>query len=287
MPGGETTNIEVVTSLNYYDDPGDGSPPEPVYVEKSTVTNKRTMIPTQVTVSDITGREDQFTLDKTGFQLFRHEDKSPCRLDGYRDEERIKTEYFAEMEQMMKEATGASRVFIFDHKTRHGPSNWHNLGAGNQAKRGPIFRAHVDQSYAGAESLLRWLLPDEADDLLRRRRWQIVNAWRPIKTVHKDPLAVADATSVSDDDLVAARIIYPDHQRESWTVKPGRGHRWYFKYEQRPDEVLLIKCFDSWVEDGSGRPVARRAPHSAFQDPRYVQEDHRESIEIRTMLFYD
>ena len=70
--------------------------------------------------------------------------------------------------------TGASRVFIFDHKTRHGPTNWHSLGPGNQAKRGPILRAHVDQSYAGAESLLRWLLPDEADKLLEKR-WQIIN----------------------------------------------------------------------------------------------------------------
>lgn len=71
-------------------------------------------------------------------------------------------------------STGASRVVIFDHKTRHGPTNWHSLGAGNQSVRGPILRAHVDQSYAGAEFMVRWLLPDEAEDLLKRR-WQIIN----------------------------------------------------------------------------------------------------------------
>lgn len=79
------------------------------------------------------------------------------------------------------------------------------------------------------------------------------------------------------------RIIYSDHERESWTVKPSAAHRWYFKYAQRPDEVLLIKCFDS-VEGGR---VARRAPHTAFQDPRHVGDAFRESIEIRTMVFYD
>lgn len=79
-----------------------------------------------------------------------------------------------------------------------------------------------------------------------------------------------------------ARIIYPDHERESWTVKRSAGHEWYFKYAQQPDEVLLIKCFDS-VADGK---VARRAPHSAFQDPRHVEDALRESIEIRTMVFY-
>ena len=75
---------------------------------------------------------------------------------------------------LTSQRTGASRVLIFDHKTRHGPTNWHSLGPGNQAIRGPILRAHVDQSYRGAEFDLRWYLPDEADVLLGRR-WQIIN----------------------------------------------------------------------------------------------------------------
>lgn len=78
-----------------------------------------------------------------------------------------------------------------------------------------------------------------------------------------------------------ARIIYEDHERESWTVKPSPGHRWYFKYGQRPDEVLFIKCYDSRLG------VARRAPHSAFQNPQHVDDAWRQSIEIRTMVFYD
>lgn len=32
VPGGGHDLGRVLTSLNYYDDPGDGSPPEPVYV---------------------------------------------------------------------------------------------------------------------------------------------------------------------------------------------------------------------------------------------------------------
>jgi hypothetical protein len=108
-----------------------------------------------------------------------------------------------------------------------------------------------------------------------------LKAWRPIKTVYKDPLAVADARTIAEQDLVPGRIIYADHERESWTVKASAAHRWYFKYAQQPDEVLLIKCYDSL--DG----IARRAPHSAFQDARHVDEPWRESIEIRTMVFYD
>jgi hypothetical protein len=107
-----------------------------------------------------------------------------------------------------------------------------------------------------------------------------IQAWRPIKTIYKDPLGVADARSVAEEDLVAARTVYPNHQRETWTVKPNEGHRWFFKYAQRPDEVMLIKCFDTDTE------VARRVPHSAFQDPSHTEDNWRESIEIRAMLFY-
>ena len=70
--------------------------------------------------------------------------------------------------------TGASRVFFFDHRTRYGPSDWHSLGKGNVNSRGPLMRAHVDQSYDGAELLLRRLFPDEADELVKRR-YQIIN----------------------------------------------------------------------------------------------------------------
>lgn len=107
-------------------------------------------------------------------------------------------------------------------------------------------------------------------------------AWRPIKTIYKDPLCVADARSVAEADLVAARTVYRDHERETWTVRPAEAHRWFFKRAQRPDEVLLIKCFDT-VEAG----VARRVPHTAFYDPEHADGEWRESIEIRTMLFFD
>lgn len=84
-----------------------------------------------------------------------------------------------------------------------------------------------------------------------------------------------------DGDLVPAAILYPGFRSETWTVRPSAGHRWHFKHQQRPDEVLLIKCFDSRTD------VARRALHSAFEDPDEVDGEFRESIETRALLFYD
>jgi hypothetical protein len=107
--------------------------------------------------------------------------------------------------------------------------------------------------------------------------------WRPIKTIRKDPLAVADAKSVDEDDLVAASIVYARSGRrmESWTVKANPKHRWYFKHGMRPDEVVLIKCFDS-----DETAAARRVPHCAVEDPDETDADCRESVEVRCMLFY-
>ncbi|KAK8079598.1 hypothetical protein PG997_007416 [Apiospora hydei] len=276
---------DVATILNYYREPDDGSAPTPVVVSPGKVTNVRPAVEVPVMIQDISGRESSYTLESHGFQLYRHESSEKHFLN----EDTIRTGYFAETEQMLKDLTGASLVRIFDHKVRRGPSHWHQLGENNTLSRGPLHRVHVDQSYHGAELVLQRHFPDEADGL-KAKRWQIVNVWRPIKTVHQNPLAVVDARSVSDNDLVAADVHYVSsgHRAETWAVKPSSSHRWYYKYAQRPDEVTLIKCFDS---DSANE--ARRTPHSAFEDPAFVDDDTddanksgRESIEVRALVLY-
>lgn len=72
---------------------------------------------------------------------------------------------------------------------------------------------------------------------------------------------------------------------ETWTIlppSPHHPHRWYYKHGQRPDEVLLIKCFDSCET-----AAARRVPHTAFEDAEAVDGEDRESIETRALVFYD
>jgi hypothetical protein len=89
---------------------------------------------------------------------------------------------------------------------------------------------------------------------------------------------------VPDSDLVAASILYPKGDRdETWTMLPNDAHRWYYKHAQGPDEALLIKCFDSATAPG----LARRVPHSAFEDPDMNYRASRESIEARALVFYN
>ena len=174
--------------------------------------------------------------------------------------------------------TGANEIFIFDHTIRRASKDNRN---GGKDLRGPVQRVHIDQSYGASPNRVRHHLPDQAEKLLRGR-YQIINVWRPIKTILKNPLAVADAHTVPDADLVPSKLIYPDRVGETYAVRPGQ-HRWYYRSGQTPDLVTLIKCFDSKTD---GR--ARRVPHSAFVDPEFERDDisPRESIEIRALVFH-
>lgn len=67
--------------------------------------------------------------------------------------------------------TGASRVFIFDHTIRRNPTDDR---AEKSALRGPVRRVHIDQSYSASEDRVRFHLPDEAEELLKKR-FQIIN----------------------------------------------------------------------------------------------------------------
>jgi hypothetical protein len=97
---------------------------------------------------------------------------------------------------------------------------------------------HIDQSYTASEQRVFHHLPDEAEGLLKKR-FQIINVWRPIKTIYKDPLGMADAHSVPDSDLLGTALIYPDRRGETYSVLPNPKHQWYYKYGQRPDEVCV------------------------------------------------
>ncbi|KAI9720783.1 MAG: hypothetical protein M1812_002622 [Candelaria pacifica] len=269
-------NVEA--EFNYYLDPGDGSLPSPNYVDKPDSYNEKPVDTRRVLVHDIRGSEDEYTLDKTGFQVHKHVSKEKDFLD----EDRIKAEYYPEVEQLLKDVTGASKIFIFDHTIRRpAPEDEGNKSA--NITRGPVQRVHIDQSFAAAPNRVTHHLPDEASHLLAGR-FQIINVWRPIKPIFKDPLGVADATTVSDaDDLIPVKLVYPHRTGETFTVKPGKEkpHAWYYMYGQRPDEVMLIKCFDSKTD---GR--AKGVPHSAFVNPETEDREPRESIEVRCLVFH-
>ncbi|KAF1937514.1 hypothetical protein EJ02DRAFT_385542 [Clathrospora elynae] len=244
-------------------------------LDDGTTTFERPFEVHPVTVRDVRGREKDFTLDGNGFQFYRN----TANEKDFLDDEKIKAGYYAEVEQLLKDATGASRIFIFDHTIRRQVPD--SAAKSDSKLRGPVQRVHIDQSYTASLSRVAHHLPAEAESLLRSRV-QIINVWRPIKTVQRDPLAVAEASSVNDEGLVVIPLIYPTRKGETYSVKYDAGHRWFYKSGLTPDEVLLIKCFDSKLD---GR--ARRVPHTAFHVPGAEDKEGRESIEVRALVFHE
>ncbi len=90
---------DVVADFNYYKDPGDGSPPAPSYVGKPE-TYERPAETRAMTVYDIRGEEDKYTLDTKGFQIYKHVSQETA----FEDEEEIKRIYYPEVEEILKSA---------------------------------------------------------------------------------------------------------------------------------------------------------------------------------------
>jgi ferredoxin len=90
---------DVNTILNFHLDNEDGSPPAPVYVNKPE-SYVRPLDAHNVTIKDVRGEEDKYTLDKNGFEFRRH---TSVEKD-FVDDEQIKAQYYPETEQLLKDA---------------------------------------------------------------------------------------------------------------------------------------------------------------------------------------
>ncbi len=230
----------------------------------------------RVPIHDLRGIEAEISLDREGFELLGQVSK----VRDFYDDAEVRAVYYPEAERFIAEATGANRVFVFDHTVRRRVQGASDRIAGQP--RQPATRVHVDHTAKSGPRRVRDLLPAEADQLLKSRV-QIINLWRPIRGPLRDaPLAVCDAGSVAPEDLIPSDLVYRDRVGETYAVNFNPEHRWFYVPEMQPDEVLLLKCFDSATD---GR--ARFMPHSAFEDPTAPADmAPRESIELRTLVFH-
>ena len=129
---------------------------------------------------------------------------------------------------------------------------------------------------------MRDILPDEAEALLARR-FAIMQVWRPIRhPVESFPLAICDARTVADDDLVISERRYPNRVGQTYAITYNPDHKWFWFPRMRREEAIVFKVFDS-LKDGRARWTA----HTAFDDPTSPPNARpRESIEIRTLAFF-
>lgn len=232
-----------------------------------------------VTISDMRPTADEISLDREGFELRRY----PTAVEDFYDDEIVERVYSRELEEMLKEATGADQVAIFDYTRR---SDTVDGAANPDGLRGPADRVHVDYTIASGPIRAADAFGAEEVDRVLKGCGRIVqiNVWRPITgPVERAPLALADAESIAADELVATDQVFPDRTGEIYLLTHAGHQRWYWAPRMERDEVLLIKGWDS-LHDGR----ARFTPHGAFrladQDPGAPP---RESIEARTYLIFE
>lgn len=264
----------------------------------------------QRSVENIRGNESKFNVDNAGFAVY----KSPAQEKAFTDDSKVRQGYYAEVEALLREKLpGVKKVVFFDHTIRRREK---------ASPRQPVQQVHVDQTPNAAAVRVRRHLPAEEAEELLKGRYQIINIWRPIANPASDfPLAVVDYRSTKPSDLVKVDLLYPKRESttngvhdnddrgkevlpdpssatsttgyevkgETFAVQPNDAHRFFYMKDMTPEEVMLIKCFDSFSEvNGGTKGIAGYTPHTAFVDPQTPADaPGRQSIEVRALVFYE
>ncbi|KAI1392050.1 GA4 desaturase [Hypoxylon trugodes] len=180
----------------------------------------------------------------------------------------------------------------------------------------PASKIHLDYSPNGARTHIRKFHPDTAkaaadiihheDELLAAGkslkesykdsggpRWALYSIWRPLKTVKRDPLAVIDYRTINEEDYIPVDIKTPclglgtneSHLAEGLVARYSESHKWCWIDRQTPEEVLILKFFDSDAEK-DGCTASGGTFHSSVELPRTENEEARESLEIRCLCIW-
>ena len=217
---------------------------------------------------------DRFALERNGFRFVHHD----TEVVDFFDEDEVRRVYYPNMEALVKAESGAARVAVFDHTLRTADDELRET----RKLREVVRRVHNDYTEWSGPQRVRTFLPHEADALLGRR-FAIIQVWRPIRRpVESWPLAIADAQTISPENLVVTERRYPDRIGQTYAITYNPAHLWYYFPRMRREEAIVFKVFDS-AKDGRARWTA----HTAFDDPTAPPDARpRESIEIRTLAFF-
>ncbi len=228
----------------------------------------------RVSIADMRPHAPDLALERNGFVLLR---ESSAVRDFY-DPGEVRSTYYAEIESLVKRLLGAEKVLVFGEVAR-------TDGAATGDGRKPAYGAHVDYGERTVRQFVEDMLGREVAAQWLRKRFVLMNLWRPIRTVYRTPLALCDASSVRESDLNDSEIRggLNDPNRATmygFNLSYNPQHRWYYVPRMEPDEILAFKLFDS------DRSRVQWTGHTAFDDPNAPADaPPRESIEIRTISF--
>ncbi|MGH9044644.1 MAG: CmcJ/NvfI family oxidoreductase [Acidimicrobiales bacterium] len=156
---------------------------------------------------------------------------------------------------------------------------------------------HVDISPDGALWQFAKVYRENFPDGPGYRRALFTSFWRTFSPPPQDwPLCMCEFDSVADSEGIDSKFIKVDVLPEdplapvegldklkmaSSSFYYNEGHRWWYFPQMTRDEVLLLKLNDS------DHSHAWRVVHGAFRDTTVETAHTRESVEMRTIAFWE
>ncbi len=256
--------------------------------------------PRRMPVHDARAARD-LSFDRNGFTLIGHR----SAVTDFHNAEQVKRVYYPEIAQLVRELTGAEKVIPFGDVLRsddpakealiapEGGFDPDHVFADSAGQGGTVppmqvhdtaNNPHIDFNEKTLRRMAAAMLGAEAERYAKKRI-AMINLWRGIETVERKPLAVCDASTVKEADLVlgliGTRPEDPGDFLEGFNVAYSPAHRWYYYPRMRPDELLVFKLCDS------DRSRPQLTAHTAIDDPSSRPDaPPRRSLEIRTISFF-
>lgn len=230
----------------------------------------------EMTVRNGRPLRDTFDFDTHGFVFVEHR----TQMRDFTDESERRRVYDPEVQALIRKHSGACDVVVFDHTLRVSDEAQQQATNARPTVKG----VHNDYTEASAPRRLREIVGDEEAERRMKKRWAIVQVWRPIRgTVMIDPLGICDGRSIPREGFIRVERRYKYRTGEVYHIAHNPAHVWYYFPRMERHEALVFKVFDS----DAARP-SRFTAHSAFDDPATPPDaPPRESIETRTFAFFD
>jgi hypothetical protein len=251
---------------------------------------ERSMETIECRIHDARSRPGDFTLDTAGFTLLRR----PSATRDWFDNDEVMSVYYEECKQLARELTGATHVFTFDHLIREhnrqtGGGGLFKKNESTTGERGGGYGSFVHMDFSDHSTSSEYLALYGLSEPQDASRVIVLDFWRPLfDTAEREPLAICDARTVTAEDLQETLLYGYGHKGYSWhdigismyNVGYSPRHEWYYYSNMMPEEVLVMKLYDSLGV------IGRACPHSSFTNPSApATAPSRCSVELRVHCY--
>ncbi|WEK47245.1 MAG: CmcJ/NvfI family oxidoreductase [Candidatus Andeanibacterium colombiense] len=243
---------------------------------------------------------DHFTLDTHGFVIR----KNASAVTDFHDKAQVDALYEREVEEHIRTLTGADKVVargwmirtsadLTEQAAKKVEGYTHSGGI-----QPPAGEAHVDLNTATAQRMAQATYKKHFPDGPGYKRFLVSSYWRTFSPGPQDvPLALCDGrTSFGGEEKSNTLFIVDDFPTPAEAEGPMPGEenmmaasifshnpemRWWYFSNMAAEDILLFKFHDS------DHSRTWRCPHTAFRDSSFANANIRESIECRSVAFWE